>query len=653
LSAPGFADSFGSFVLDTLAKLGSRLSAVVLALLLATPLWAQNNTTVQYFYDDLGQLTKVIDSSGNEIDYTYDAVGNILSITRSTAPAAGTLAIFDFTPQTGGVGQTVTIQGQGFGATPGSNTVQFNGATATVVSASTSTLVVTVPIGATTGPISVTVGTATATSSNNFTFIPVPSILSVKPKVLVSSSTATVVPNFQVTGANLTGATFSFAPAFTPPSVAVTSATINGTGTSATLSVTVFPGVLGTYALIATNVAGSSNQVAGPNNTLSIINPDGDADGDGLTNVVEVAIGTDPLNPDTDGDGMPDGWEVFYGLNPLNPADAGATAPDGLTNLQNFQISHDPRNPNLVPSAVSQVTPQNGATKVPINDSVVLRFSEQLLTGAPLAAAQAAISTALGSNTLAPPASLQIAAQRLQATMNLTCCGTSVLPGTVTVTGPAGGVQGTVGASTDGFWVTFAPSQPLLSNTKFNVQVQGLRDTAGNRMTTAFQSSFTTGTTLDKTAPQVVSTNPVNGAGNVPTSVNVAVTFNKAIDPSSVLPTGFYIVDTTASLPIDGLIQVDSDNITATLIPSALLPAGRSFSVFLTTAIKDLAGNNLRGNFNFGFTTGPVTLETDSATLSLLNTTSPVPTSTQGEVDSLTFSLLNGTSPPPPPNTQG
>ena len=33
-------------------------------------------------------------------------------------------------------------------------------------------------------------------------------------------------------------------------------------------------------------------------------------DGDGLPDVVETAIGTDPLNPDTDGDGVSDGEET-------------------------------------------------------------------------------------------------------------------------------------------------------------------------------------------------------------------------------------------------------------------------------------------------------------------------------------------------------
>ena len=43
----------------------------------------------------------------------------------------------------------------------------------------------------------------------------------------------------------------------------------------------------------------------------------GDSDGDGLSDVIEVGLGTDPLNPDTDGDGLPDGLEVLdYGSNP-------------------------------------------------------------------------------------------------------------------------------------------------------------------------------------------------------------------------------------------------------------------------------------------------------------------------------------------------
>jgi hypothetical protein len=46
--------------------------------------------------------------------------------------------------------------------------------------------------------------------------------------------------------------------------------------------------------------------------------PESDYDGDGLNNLEEYQLGTDPTNPYTDSDQMPDGWEVNYGLNPLD-----------------------------------------------------------------------------------------------------------------------------------------------------------------------------------------------------------------------------------------------------------------------------------------------------------------------------------------------
>ena len=56
----------------------------------------------------------------------------------------------------------------------------------------------------------------------------------------------------------------------------------------------------------------------------------GDTDGDCLSNAVEIAVSTEPCNPDTDGDGMWDGWEWFYSTN--NPGHAGSLALDPLDN---------------------------------------------------------------------------------------------------------------------------------------------------------------------------------------------------------------------------------------------------------------------------------------------------------------------------------
>lgn len=142
---------------------------VVLLFALGLPIVAQTSGPIQYFYDDLGRLIKVIDQNGNASTYAYDAVGNLLSIARSTVSVNGGLAVLNFTPQQGPIGQAVTIQGQGFDTNPASDVVQFNGTVATVTAATSTTLTAIVPTGATTGAISVKVGTASATSDAKFT----------------------------------------------------------------------------------------------------------------------------------------------------------------------------------------------------------------------------------------------------------------------------------------------------------------------------------------------------------------------------------------------------------------------------------------------------------------------------------------------------
>ena len=125
-----------------------------------------------------------------------------------------------FTPQSSGVGQTVTILGQRFSATPASNTVSFNGAAATVVSATTTTLAT-----ATTGPISVTVA---GIPSRRQRTSPSSPCRAYKPSVQMLPSAnpqSTNIPNLQLSGANLTGSTFSFSPVASPAAVTVNSAT--------------------------------------------------------------------------------------------------------------------------------------------------------------------------------------------------------------------------------------------------------------------------------------------------------------------------------------------------------------------------------------------------------------------------------------------
>jgi len=149
-----------------LRRQGSNLLLpVVLSMAIAGGLQAQSVSTVQAYYDNLGRLSKIVDTGGNVTTYTYDADGDIQQVSQSTV-TSGVLSVFSVSPLRGPAGTTVTIQGQGFGTGAGSNTVQFNGTAATVVSATSSSLVVTVPAGATSGPISLSAGGTTVQSSS-------------------------------------------------------------------------------------------------------------------------------------------------------------------------------------------------------------------------------------------------------------------------------------------------------------------------------------------------------------------------------------------------------------------------------------------------------------------------------------------------------
>jgi YD repeat-containing protein len=424
----------------------------------ASPLWAQSGASVQYAYDALGRLTTVVDTSGNVATYNYDAVGNLLSITRSTSSPSA-LAILGFSPAQGSVGQTVVIQGQKFSTTPSANTVQFNGTAAAVSAATANNLTVTVPTGGTTGLISVTVGTTTANSNSNFTVLAVPVITSISQTLVLNTPTL----SFQVNGSNLTGATFSFFPTFTPAAITVSNVNINGNGTLATMTLTLASNAAGSFTVVATNGTGSSSSIPTTSNTLTVLSsdPNADFDGDGLTNIYEAAIATNYAASSTTGDGLPDGWALFFtGTAPLNSGLAGQTAPNGHTYLYSFQNGLNPLL-NTVPPTVSNVYPATGSTNYPTNGVIVVRFSEALMAPASLSAAQAAITSALPSGSNFSAANAASAAQVLQAYLQRTCCGSAAIPGTVLILQNGKPVSGSVYLSNDALSLTFVPTKLL------------------------------------------------------------------------------------------------------------------------------------------------------------------------------------------------
>src|SRR5215210_905369 len=136
------------------------LSASVGASYAATP-----DTAIRYVYDDAGRLKAVSDPATETATYSWDAVGNLLSVRRVGSLS---LSVIQVSPTRGQVGMTVTVYGTGFRTVASDNTVKFNGTATTVTSAAKTELVVKVPTGATTGAVSVTTPDGTATSADPF-----------------------------------------------------------------------------------------------------------------------------------------------------------------------------------------------------------------------------------------------------------------------------------------------------------------------------------------------------------------------------------------------------------------------------------------------------------------------------------------------------
>ncbi|HNR73921.1 MAG TPA: IPT/TIG domain-containing protein [Cyclobacteriaceae bacterium] len=111
--------------------------------------------------------------------------------------------ITSFAPTVGSVGATVTISGANFSSTTSNNTVKIGNALATVSSATTTQLTITVPTEAATGKISVTTNDKTATSTADFNVVQPPTITNFAPLGAVPGSSIVITgTNFNAASAD-------------------------------------------------------------------------------------------------------------------------------------------------------------------------------------------------------------------------------------------------------------------------------------------------------------------------------------------------------------------------------------------------------------------------------------------------------------------
>ena len=125
------------------------------------------------------------------------------------------------------------------------------------------------------------------------TVLPIPIISAMSAKSMLVGTQLVLT----ITGSTFQGASWALQPASSEP-VDVQVLSTSPDGTSASLSLTVPSGVVGTFALVATNPAGNSGTTANRINRLTIVEPNStaDTDGDGYQDVIEAVYGTDPLD---------------------------------------------------------------------------------------------------------------------------------------------------------------------------------------------------------------------------------------------------------------------------------------------------------------------------------------------------------------------
>jgi YD repeat-containing protein len=172
-------------------------------------------------------------TTGNVVVTVSGNSSNGVTFTVVPAPSISNLS-----PTSAAIGASITIAGSNFGSTQGSGTVKFNGTTATITSWNATSIVATVPSGATTGNVVVF---ASGVNSNGVTFtvVPAPSISALSPSSGIVGTPVTITGvNFGATQANGT-VTFGGVPA-TVTSWSATSIQTRVPSTAGTGNVIVF-----------------------------------------------------------------------------------------------------------------------------------------------------------------------------------------------------------------------------------------------------------------------------------------------------------------------------------------------------------------------------------------------------------------------------
>ncbi len=113
---------------------------------------------------------------------------------------------------------------------------------------------------------------------------------------------------------------------------------------------------------------------------------------------------------------------------------------------------------------------------------------------------------------------------------------------------------------------------------------------------------FNTATGPDTTPPSVKSVSPFAGASGVPTNTSATVTFNEAVDSTTINTTTILLRDSSGD-SVAATVSYSAGTYTATLTPSSTLPYSSTYTGVVKAGVKDIAGNATTSDYTWSFTT--------------------------------------------------
>lgn len=215
-------------------------------------------------------------------------------------------------------------------------------------------------------------------------------------------------------------------------------------------------------------------------------------------------------------------------------------------------------NPDTTKPTISGRTPLSGATSVAVNTTVTATFSE------PMAAAT--INTT-----------------------NFTLVNQAAAP-----------VASTVALGADQITATLTPNAVLANNNTHTATVlSGVTDIAANSL---LANSAWTFTTVSAVPPTVSSTTPAAGAIDQLITVVPTITFSMAMLSSTITTANITLKDQSAN-NVAGTVTLSANGLTATFTPNATLSNSVTYTIGVSTGVKNSAGTAMAAAFSSTFTT--------------------------------------------------